>query len=40
VFWTNAFHLRAATVAALDQQRWQIERCCNAMTQPLQIKTV
>jgi Transposase DDE domain len=40
VFWTNAFHLRAATVAAIDQQRWQIERFCKAMTQPLQIKTV
>jgi len=25
VFWTNAFHLAAATIAAIDQERWQVE---------------
>jgi hypothetical protein len=25
VFWTTAFHVGAATVAAIDNQRWPIE---------------
>ena len=25
VFWTNAFHLAAATIAAIYKERWQIE---------------
>ncbi|MDQ3831151.1 MAG: transposase, partial [Candidatus Tectomicrobia bacterium] len=39
VFWTNACHLSAATVAAIDTQRWQSERFFKAMKQHLQIKT-
>jgi hypothetical protein len=39
VFWTTAFHLGAATVAAIDQQRWQIELFCKAIQQHLKIKT-
>lgn len=38
VVWTTAFHVGAATVAALDKQRWQSERFCNAIQQHLQIK--
>jgi Transposase DDE domain/Domain of unknown function (DUF4372) len=39
VFWTNAFHLGAATIAAIYQQRWQIELFFKAIKQNLQIKT-
>jgi hypothetical protein len=39
VFWTHAFHLSAATVAAIDQQRWQIELFFKALQQHLKIKT-
>jgi hypothetical protein len=39
VFRTNACYLNAATVAALDQQRGQIESFCNTMKQPLKLKT-
>ncbi len=39
VFWTNAFHLGAATIAAIYQQRWQIELFFKAITQNLKIKT-
>ena len=39
VFWTNAFHLGAATVAAIYKQRWQIELFFKAMKQHLKIKT-
>ena len=39
VFWTNAFHLSAATVAAIYKQRWQIELFFKAIKQNLQIKT-
>jgi Transposase DDE domain/Domain of unknown function (DUF4372) len=39
VFWTNAFHLSAITVAAIDQQRWQIELFFKAIKQHLKIKT-
>ena len=39
VFWTNAFHLAAATRAALDKARWQIELCFKAMKHHLRIKT-
>jgi hypothetical protein len=24
VFWTNAFHLAATSLAAIDKERWQI----------------
>lgn len=39
VLWTTAFQLRAVTVAALDQQRWQIARCFKALQQHLKLKT-
>lgn len=39
VFWTNAFHLSAATVAAIYKQRWQIELFFKAIKQHLKIKT-
>jgi hypothetical protein len=39
VFWTTAFHLSAATVAAIDKQRWQIALFFNVMQQNLQLKT-
>jgi hypothetical protein len=39
VFWTNACHLSAATVAALYQQRWQIELFFKVIKQNLRIKT-
>jgi len=39
VFWTNAFHLAAATVAAIYKQRWQIELFFKAIKQNLKIKT-
>jgi Transposase DDE domain/Domain of unknown function (DUF4372) len=39
VFWTNAFHLSAATVAAVYKQRWQIELFFKAIKQNLKIKT-
>jgi hypothetical protein len=38
VFWTKAFHVGAATVAAIDKQRWQIELFCKAMKQHLKSK--
>lgn len=39
VFWTNAFHLGAATMAAMYHQRWQIELFFKAMKHNLKIKT-
>ncbi len=39
VFWTTAFHLSAATVAAVYKQRWQIELFFTAIQQNLKIKT-
>jgi hypothetical protein len=39
VFWTNAFHLAAATIAAIYKQRWQIELFFKAIKQHLRIKT-
>jgi hypothetical protein len=39
VFWTKAFHLAAATRAAIDTARWQIEVFCKALKQHLKIKT-
>jgi hypothetical protein len=39
VFWTNAFHLAAATIAAIYKQRWQIELFFKAIKQNLRIKT-
>jgi hypothetical protein len=39
VFWTNALHLAAATMAAIDKARWPIEGFCQAITQHLKIKT-
>jgi hypothetical protein len=39
VGWTHAFHVAAATMAALDKQRWQRERFFKAIQQNLTIKT-
>jgi hypothetical protein len=39
VFWTNAFHLAAATLAALYQARWQLELFFKTIKQNLKIKT-
>jgi hypothetical protein len=39
VCWTQAFHLAAATMAALDTPRRQMELFCKAITQSLRIKT-
>ncbi len=39
VFWTNAFHLAAATIAAIYKERWQIELFFKAIKQNLKIKT-
>jgi hypothetical protein len=39
VFWTKAFHLAAATMAAIDKARWQIELFFKAIKQHLKIKT-
>jgi putative transposase len=39
VFWTNAFHLAAPTIAAIYKQRWQIELFFKAIKQNLRIKT-
>jgi hypothetical protein len=39
VFWTNALHLAAATIAAIYKARGQIERFFKTITQNLQIKT-
>ena len=39
VFWTNAFHLAAATIAAIYKQRWQIELFFKEIKQNLKIKT-
>ena len=39
VLWTHACHLAAATMAALYQARWPIERFFNAIQQDLQLKT-
>ena len=39
VFWTNAFHLAATTIAAIDKERWQIELFFKAIKQNLKIKT-
>jgi IS4 transposase len=39
VFWTNAFHLAAATITAIYKQRWQIELFFKAIKQNLRIKT-
>jgi Transposase DDE domain/Domain of unknown function (DUF4372) len=38
-FWTKAFHLAAATIAAIYKQRWQIELFFKAIKQNLRIKT-
>ena len=39
VFWTNAFHLAATTMAAIDKERWQIELFFKAIKQNLKLKT-
>jgi hypothetical protein len=39
VFWTNAFHVAATTIAAIYQQRWQVELFFKAIKQNLRIKT-
>jgi putative transposase len=39
VFWTNAFHLAAATIAAIYKERWQIELFFKAIKQHLKMKT-
>ena len=39
VFWTNAFHLAAVTIAAIYKERWQIERFFKATKQNLKINT-
>ena len=39
VFWTNAFHLEAPTIAAIYKQRWQVELFFKAIKQNLRIKT-
>jgi hypothetical protein len=39
VFWTNAFHLGAATLAAIYKQRWQVELVFKTIKQNLKIKT-
>jgi hypothetical protein len=39
VFWTTAFHLAAATIAAIYKQRWQIELFFKTIKQNLRIKT-
>jgi hypothetical protein len=39
VFWTNAFHLAAVTIAAIYKERWQIELFFKAIKQNLKIKT-
>jgi hypothetical protein len=39
VVWTTAFQVGAATVAALDQQRWPSALFCNAIQQHLQLQT-
>jgi hypothetical protein len=39
VFWTNAFHLAAATMAAIDKERWQVELFLKVITQNLKLKT-
>jgi putative transposase len=37
--WTNAFHLAATTIAAIDKQRWPIELFLKTITQNLRLKT-
>jgi hypothetical protein len=39
VFWTNAFHLAATTIAAIYKERWQIALFFKAIKQHLKIKT-
>lgn len=39
VFWTNALHLAAAAIAAIDKARWQIELFFKTIKQHLKIKT-
>src|SRR5919109_5073242 len=39
VFWTNAFHLAAATIAAIYKERWQIELFFKWIKQNLKVKT-
>jgi Domain of unknown function (DUF4372)/Transposase DDE domain len=39
VFWTTAFHLAAATMAAIDKERWQVELFLKVITQNLKLKT-
>ena len=39
VFWTTAFHLAAATIAAIDKERWQVELFFKTSKQHLKIKT-
>ena len=39
VFWTTAFHLAAATIAAIYKARWQIELFFKTIKQNLKIKT-
>src|SRR5918992_4650106 len=38
VFWTNAFHLAAATIAAIYKERWQVELFFKAIKQNLKLK--
>jgi hypothetical protein len=38
-FLTNLMHLAASTIAAIDQERWQIERLVKALTHRLRSKT-
>jgi Domain of unknown function (DUF4372)/Transposase DDE domain len=39
VLWTNAFYVAAPTLAAIDQQRWPVERFLKTIQQNLRIKT-
>ena len=39
VFWTNAFHLAAATIAAIYKERWQVELFFKVIKQNLKLKT-
>jgi hypothetical protein len=39
VFWTTAFHLAAATIAAIYKERWQVELFFKTIKQNLKIKT-
>jgi Transposase DDE domain/Domain of unknown function (DUF4372) len=39
VFWTHSVHLAAATIAAIDKERWQVELFFKTIKQNLKIKT-